>query len=128
MTAVKRIAQHLAVSGALALAPLGLQSLPASAGHEWCFDDPPVQVVVQGQPVTVNTYVGVPVQQRQQARGARVSGYASGTSVVVTIEGVHADFRAYGRIGADGLSAGDPAAVYAAGQTVTLVFPDVHPA
>ena len=105
------------------LLPVGV----AYAGKSWCSTDPAVTVWVDGRPVTVNTFVAVPIEHLALLPSIHVSGAATGDTVTVTVQGPPVEFKAYAQIGRLGLSQGDPNVEHPAGSTVQLTFTGVSP-
>lgn len=119
--------RRLLLSIAVAVLLLGATASWTSAWVEWCSNEPPVTVRVNGKPVTVNVYISVPVDEARLLHTAQVSAEVDGSTITVTVHGPQASFRAYGAIHRLGLSAGVPDVTYSPGETVRLTFYNVDP-
>lgn len=100
----------------------------ASAGEEWCTDDPPITLLVHGRPVTVNTFFSVPISQREALPSAQVTGEARGSTITITAVMPGTKFTVSSEIPALGRAAGNRQEVHPAGHLVTLRFTGLTPA
>lgn len=113
----------LVAAGTLVSLLIGVPA--AAAGEEWCEDDPVLTLRVRDRPVTVHVTFAVPVAQRRQLRRAWATGEVRGDTIVVRATVPDTAFKVWARLPARHIAVGNPAAVYPAGQIVTLTFPDV---
>lgn len=114
------------LAAAVALFALLVRPPSAAAHEEWCSSDPPVHVLVTGQPFTVNTAIAVPAADRALLSSARVVAVAEGDTVTVWVTGPQAPFQVSAAIHSAALAEGGDGTIYPPGALVAFTFADVE--